>query len=361
MNDYKYILEPYQGMKTRYDCPGCGKKNTFSKYIDIETKEHIADHVGRCNREQECGYHYKPKQYFEDNNFDRPKSMPQSAFKKPKPQTSYIPTKIFNQSLLKYDNNNFVLYLKSLFGQDVTQDLIGKYNIGTSKKWPGATVFWQQDITGKIRTGKIMLYGSATGKRVKVKHGDQSKSLITWVHSELKMKDFNLTQCFFGEHLITHKPIAIVESEKTAILCSVLIPEYDWLASGGISNLSNEKFRPLKGKEVMFFPDAGCYSKWSKKAKELSSIINVIVSDILEDQEAGTDLADHLINTCSVWGWALTEDGYPAFWDYGVPEIKHTTEITRRLTPDEQNLKAITFNHPNVNTLIERFELEILD
>ena len=321
MNDYKYILEPYDGMKTRYDCPGCGKKKTFSRYINIETNEHLADHVGRCNREQECAYHYKPKQYFEDNNFDRPKTEPRRTFNKPKPQTSYIPTGIFNQSLSKYENNNFVLYLRSIYGQDVTSDLMDKYFIGTSKKWPGATVFWQKDITGRIRTGKIMLYDKGTGKRVKVNDDGQSKSLITWVHSELRIKDFNLKQCFFGEHLVKDKPIAIAESEKTAILCSVILPEYNWLASGGLSNLSIEKFKPLKGKEVMFFADAGCYDKWSQKAKELSKITDIIVSDILEETEHGTDLADHLIITDPVWNWALTDEGYPAFWDYGLPEI----------------------------------------
>ena len=37
------------------------------------------------------------------------------------------------------------------------------------------------------------------------------------------------------------KPIALVESEKTAIIYSGLMPQYLWLATGGKSQLSQEK------------------------------------------------------------------------------------------------------------------------
>ncbi len=75
MSEHKYILEPYKGMNTRYRCPDCQQRDkTFSLYIDTETGEHIHSRVGRCNRESNCGYHYTPKQYFQDNNisFDTP-------------------------------------------------------------------------------------------------------------------------------------------------------------------------------------------------------------------------------------------------------------------------------------------------
>ena len=68
MSKHRYILEPYKGLKTRYTCPNCQHKGkTFTCYIDTETSNHIAPTVGRCNRESNCGYHYKPKQYFEEN------------------------------------------------------------------------------------------------------------------------------------------------------------------------------------------------------------------------------------------------------------------------------------------------------
>ncbi len=60
-------LEKYHGSGSRHTCPACGRKKKFTRYIDAETRRYVADHVGRCDRESACGYHFKPKQYFADN------------------------------------------------------------------------------------------------------------------------------------------------------------------------------------------------------------------------------------------------------------------------------------------------------
>ena len=99
--------------------------------------------------------------------------------------------------------------------------LMSEYRVGTSKHWPGSCVFWQIDINGRVRTGKVMLYDAESGKRVK-----EPYSHLTWAHSLLKLPDFNLRQCFFGEHLLPMnrgKPVALVESEKTAMVASSMV------------------------------------------------------------------------------------------------------------------------------------------
>jgi len=198
-----------------------------------------------------------------------------------------------------YYKNQFVQYLLKIFGEQATRQAIQRYLIGTSKVWGGSTVFWQIDYLRRIRTGKIMQYNSETGKRIK-----QPISKISWVHSVLKLRDFNLCQCFFGEHLLrgNDKPIAIVESEKTAIIASIFLPEIIWLACGGSEGLNINKCRVLQGKNVVLFPDCNMFDKWHKKAQELSLICNVSVSDLIEttatetEREQGYDLADYLIN-----------------------------------------------------------------
>jgi len=67
MNEYRYSLEKYNGRNSRHVCPECGRKQVFTRYIDNETKQYIADNVGKCNRLDKCGYHYTPKQYFDNN------------------------------------------------------------------------------------------------------------------------------------------------------------------------------------------------------------------------------------------------------------------------------------------------------
>lgn len=297
---HKYILEPYKGMNSRYHCPHCNsREKTFARYIDSDTGEHIADHVGRCNRESNCGYHYTPKQYFQDNgiSFENKQTYRRPTPAKPKP-TSYIPYNTFKSSLEGYSNNQFVAFLRGLFGEGITTQLIKKYFIGTSKHWDGAAVFWQIDLQGNVRAGKVMLYNSDTGKRIKepYKH-------ITWAHTALKIPDYNLKQCLYGEHLLTDKSktCAIVESEKTAIIASVYLPQFIWLACGSLSNLTPEKCNALRGRDVILFPDLNGFDKWTMKAKELSDMMNVTVSDLLErkateaQRKQGLDLADVLI------------------------------------------------------------------
>jgi len=302
MKKHRYILELYEGKDTRHTCPGCqDKKKTFSLYIDTETGKHLPATVGRCNRESNCGYHYTPKQYFQDNNisFDgtEPKAYtprPVSPQKKP---VSFIPFEVFKASLKAHETNNFVKFLIHLFGVEVTSQLVSRYFIATSKLWNGATVFWQIDTRGKIRTGKIMLYSPTTGKRIK-----EPFDHINWVHKALNITDYK--QCLFGEHLLNvdkNKPVAIVESEKTAVIASVYLPRFIWVAVGGLTNLNAEKCSILKGRNVILFPDLKGFEKWSSKAKELSHLTSFQVSDLLErkatdeDKKQGFDIADYLI------------------------------------------------------------------
>lgn len=304
MLEHRYILEPYKGMKTRYQCPSCQQREkTFSRYIDTETGEHLHSTVGRCNRESKCGYHYTPKQYFQDNgiqtNIKAQYARAKGVFVPLKPKrVSFISEGVFTASLNRNERNHFVTFLIDNFGLEISGELVNQYFIATSKHWNGATVFWQIDSQGKVRTGKIMLYNPTTGKRIKkpYKH-------ITWVHTVLKLPEFELQQCLFGEHLLkdTTKPVAIVESEKTTVIASVYLPQFIWLAAGSLSNLTDDRCKVLKGRNVVLFPDLNGFEKWSLKAKELSHITSISVSDLLErkataaEKQQGLDLADYLL------------------------------------------------------------------
>ena len=112
-----------------------------------------------------------------------------------------------------------------------------------------------------------------------------------------------MKQCLFGEHLLRDKvkPIAIVESEKTAIIASAYIPNFTWLASGSLYNLNAEICSVLEGRRVILFPDLNCFQKWDEKAKALEHIASFTVSDLLEskasslERNQGLDLADYLV------------------------------------------------------------------
>lgn len=175
------------------------------------------------------------------------------------------------------------------------------YRVGTSKHWSGSCVFWQTDINGCVRTGKVMLYDADNGKRVK-----HPFNHVTWVHSLLKLPDFNLRQCFFGEHLLPMnrgKPVAIVESEKTALVAAYYLPEYVWLASGGKNGCFNtDALRVLRGRQVILYPDIGATEQWRQKLTQLRNIgieasIFSYLEEVATDNErtAGLDIADYLL------------------------------------------------------------------
>lgn len=73
--------------------------------------------------------------------------------------------------------------------------------------------------------------------------------------------DWELTQCLFGEHLFPKylgRSVALVESEKTVVICSVLMPDYIRIATEGKSRLG-DKLKVLKVRTVTSFPDIdGC-------------------------------------------------------------------------------------------------------
>ena len=78
MNQYRYQLEKYRGRGSRYVCPKCRHKHSFTRYIDTYNNNniYINDDVGKCNRLDKCGYHYTPRQYFEDNPWLRDTNTP---------------------------------------------------------------------------------------------------------------------------------------------------------------------------------------------------------------------------------------------------------------------------------------------
>ncbi|RCW38364.1 DUF6371 domain-containing protein [Marinilabilia salmonicolor] len=288
----------------KFLCPACQKKR-FVRYYDSEKRQYLPENVGRCDREVKCGYHYSAGDYFKDQYKVGKDIYHKSVLTKPsnagRPiETSFISCETFRKSLIHYDKNHFISFLSLLFDKEKVAFLIDQFKIGTSKHWPGATVFWQLDNNGKIRTGKIMLYDPRTGKRVK-----RDVAFIQWAHKILKLKDYNLEQCLFGLHQLPDagtKPVAIVESEKTAVLMTGFYPGYCWMATGGLSNLSYSKMKILAGRKIFLYPDLGGWDKWQEKAGDLiSKGMDVQVSTILEkhcsakDRESGFDIADYFI------------------------------------------------------------------
>lgn len=315
MTNFIYTLERYQGAKSRFNCPNCHARREFVRYVDA-IGNYLADDVGKCNRESKCGYHKSPKEFFSDSpnyssSYPKINKKPNylRAVKKADNSFDEIDFEFLERTLGNYEENAFIKFLSELFSDqlELVQSIIEKYLIGTWQD--GLTVFWQIDQRGKIRTGKIMRYNSQTGKRQSVrtwiKDGEKCELKTDWMHKKIK-KDFNLKQCFFGEHLLRKEPVktvGIVEAEKTALICSICLPEMLWLAVGAKGYLTAERFQIFRDRKVLLFPDADAYLNWKEKADSAQrNGFNVHVSSLIEtygtktEKENGFDLADYLIS-----------------------------------------------------------------
>ena len=277
MNEYRFHLQKYKaGRNTKQTCPQCGRRKCFVRYVDEEGKIEFPDYVGRCDHEDSCGYHYTPKDFFRDNPDLKPNDFENDTWKydktnkpvmvKPEPEVpSFMSTDIMRKTLSHYDINPLYQFLCKTIGKDAANRQFEHYKVGTSKKWGGATVFWQIDKDGNVRSGKLMGYNPLDGHRIK-----EPIPRVCWVHSELKLPDFHLKQCLFGEHLLatSSATVMLVESEKTCLIASYFMPDLKWTKKSAI-------LTPI------------C------KSVTVSTVLEQMATD--EQRAAGLDISDFLL------------------------------------------------------------------
>lgn len=155
------------------------------------------------------------------------------------------------------------------------------------------------DEWGAVRSAKSICYG-VDGHRIKrtpyKQRTDRSKEWNrlmkdylnppgsvspSWFHAYIKKElpnDWQLWLCPFGLHLLpaSDKPVAIVESEKSALICALKYPQYTWIATGGESFLESfasdyattlSTDRKGRTRQVMIFPDNDGFDEWQQVSK----------------------------------------------------------------------------------------------
>lgn len=335
-NTHRYQFE--KGSK-KHLCPECSKKR-FVRYIDTETKTHLPDHFGRCDRESKCSYHMNPyksgysKMIWEQEHGQGSgncKTYKPTFIKKQyiTPKPLFMPVEVLKQTLNNYEENQFIqnLLQNVPFPFSVTdiEKIISLYRLGTISNGyrTRANTFPFIDLNNNIRAIQVKQFDNenhTTGTDflhsiIEKHHTRNNKPLPKWLEAyqtnEIKVS------CLFGEHLLSkhpYNPIALVEAPKTAIYGSLYFgtPENTsnllWLAVYNLSSLNLNKCKALKGRNVYLFPDLSkggkAFELWSNKAEQIAKQLkgtSFKVSDILEqlapeqDKEQGKDLADYLI------------------------------------------------------------------
>lgn len=237
--------------------PCCSKSNTDGKFTSFADVPEI---YGYCHS---CGISNYPPTIYQCESGDEfiwnkssekfepiiqsPK-LSQSTFPKAIPNSSveikYIPEK----NVWKYFNvlpeNNLLQYLRKIYGDKKVNDAKETFLLGTSED--GGCIFWSVNSQLQVQKSKISYY-DANGRRTRTFR-------VPYKNSD------GYYNCLFGcqhiyEEVKGRDIVILVESEKTAIVGYINLPQYVWVAYGGINGLTPSKLQPLVGHTVLIIPD----------------------------------------------------------------------------------------------------------
>lgn len=250
-----------------------------------------------------------------------------------RPAIVYTPTYNFIEPTiikrLQGNRNTFVDFLHTLFDSPKLDAAVERYCIGGDSH--GRTIFPNLDQEGRCVGGAVIPY-LANG------HRDKSKGASN-IHAELRRKDKTLPtqadQVLFGSHLLRHYPTAsvgVVESQKSAVILSIIYPQIVWVATAGMTNFNERLLAPIYDRNVVCYPDVNGVQEWTERAKDLP-FKNIRISDWWRyAQDEKEDICDVVIR-------AVQEEKAP----YSVPDfiIDH-------------------FKQEAVTDLCRRFQLEVV-
>lgn len=175
-----------------------------------------------------------------------------------------------------------------LFPRDRVLKAIDEYLVGFESFDTGrmdrSVLFWQVDENGDILNAKRICYTTG-GHRDK-----QVPPMVVWARKP---------QCLYGLHRYTgnnrRMPVAIVESEKSALIMSIVEPQYLWMATGSLNNFNERFLLPVKQAVITAYPDldypsqkgvfkSSSYTLWERAAQQMNRDgWNIKISNALED------------------------------------------------------------------------------
>lgn len=350
--------------KGLYHCFGCGSSGdvftlvAYEECLDLDdwkdfqkAAKIIADIGGIRLKEKFYSREdsWKRQNYSRNNksNFTPTSShKPSGNILSEKVQFYYIPEEILNACSAKVKETGFYRWLIKEFNPTKVDEVLSLYRVGASayKTSEGfrAVSFPLINSNGLCVDCKIFHIDPATGSRKTApplySWTDSKTGTLKTVPTTFAIPDMNRKTCFgcpekstcmskescpklkrrktnpvtgetewpyFGEKLIRDanlkSKIGIVESEKTAIVCSIIYPEFIWIATGSKNNLNLKRFSPLLGYDCTLFPDRDGLTgdgNWQAKAEELAKIGHHIKIDTTLSRYPGEthdDLADIIV------------------------------------------------------------------
>lgn len=282
--------------ENRCHCFSCGKGGSVIDYV--MQHEHW-DFRQACRwLSSEFGIGINPK-------YTKVPLLYKSAYKKPEKQVNaYIPMEMVDE--LMTANNSLCQCLMTIYPREAVEWLCEEYHIGCYEMnghddW---TVFPNIDFQGRVCNIKMQWYDTDPES---LSFGHSPKGMCFWLASIWQKEgrlptDVNYTtKTMFGEHLLNRYPdsvVALVESPKNALFGALAFPRLSWIAVGNKGMLRRDVLLPLRGRDVLVFPDCDALKEWTQVLLTMKDLANFTISDFCRRHAPADqpkyDIADYL-------------------------------------------------------------------
>ena len=157
-------------------------------------------------------------------------------------------------------------YLDKLVNYDASMmrkidALISRFHLGavsTTISGHYGSVLPRINESGKIAGGEVIYFDVDNGSTLR--KDPITDHLYSWYCFDYYID----REVFFGEHLLSGNPLAVVMEEKTALLGTLAEPSLDWIAVGNSYLLTDRMMDRLRGKRVILFPGGLGYDYWNE-------------------------------------------------------------------------------------------------
>lgn len=205
-------------------------------------------------------------------------AAPTTPVSRPRPivrQVYHIPFSMIEQMEAAAHETGLFKFLSTLYWASNVRQAFMLYHVGGSKhtdfKGNRATSFPFVNSMYECIDCRLQQFNAKTGSS---KYPDGNRMWNNWALNVMGNKEKRDGWCLFGEHLLSQFPlkdVCIVESEKTAIICTLAYPNKLWLATSGLGKLTIERCAPLQGRKLILYPDRDGTAAWQSKADELTA------------------------------------------------------------------------------------------
>ncbi len=288
------------------------------RYVYSENREYVGEDFGRCDRENNCGYHRKP---------DTSNPIPPNPLTKKKlpPPKLIRPGEEYLNNIRVNSRGNFGRFCKEQLGID--DHFLSKWGVGGSgpftafilEKKGGSEVGKLED--GEVVNVKFVVY-TQEGKRDKSEGtGGAPKYYPHYLGKSYLRKQaietdeeklehwqdyYRFDRCFYGEHLWDPElDTCLVESEKSAVIAAWFFPEFNWLSTGGSNGMKFTQFdlfQGYRGRIWNLVDNDIAGIKKSKTIKWLDQLAlmrddpqEILSVNLFEKRPSGWDIADAII------------------------------------------------------------------